>query len=142
MIFHNMHNEGNVDHISTETISKVYKATSSSIVANPYFAIIVEVGVEPDPALARGLEVDQHGSLGVIHWEEHIKLKAAVSIWSIGRPGNQNLKYNNIPIKCILLLPLPTGTQYNSLTSDFTVECQVKSLSCQDKMSGQNVVIH
>ena len=46
----------------------------------PYLAIIVEVGVEPDPAMACGLEVDQHGGLGIVLREEHIKLEAAVGI--------------------------------------------------------------
>lgn len=43
-------------------------------------AIVVEVGVESDSSLASGQEVHQHGSLGILLWEQHVKLKTAVGI--------------------------------------------------------------
>lgn len=54
-------------------------------------AIVVEVGVEADSAMARGLEVDQHGGLGVVLGEEHVKLEAAIGIGRVRGSSDQHL---------------------------------------------------
>ena len=57
----------------------------------PDLAIVVEVGVEPDSPLAGGEEVHQHGSLGVLLREQHVKLKTAVGIRCVRWSSYQHL---------------------------------------------------
>ena len=45
-----------------------------------YLAIIVEVGVEPHPAVSSGHEVHQHGALGVVGGKKYIKVKTSIGI--------------------------------------------------------------
>ena len=45
-----------------------------------YLAIIVEVGVEPHPALSGGHEVHQHRALGVVRGKKYIKVETSIGI--------------------------------------------------------------
>jgi hypothetical protein len=57
-----------------------------------HLAIIVEVWVEAYASMSSGLEIDQHGGLGVVLGEEHVKLKATISIRSIRRSSDKHLE--------------------------------------------------
>ena len=46
----------------------------------PHLAIVVEVGVEANTVLPRGLQVDEHGGARVVAGEVDVKLKAAVAV--------------------------------------------------------------
>ena len=56
-----------------------------------HLPIIVQVGVEAYSAMTCGLQVDQHGGLGIVVREKHIKLKTAISIRSVRWSSDKNL---------------------------------------------------
>ena len=56
-----------------------------------HLAIVVEVRVEAHSPMPSGIEVDQHGHLGVVNREEDIKLKTTICIRGVRWTDNKNL---------------------------------------------------
>ena len=56
-----------------------------------HLAICIEVGVESDGPVAGGLEVDEHGVVGVAGREENIKHKTAIGIGSVCWSSDEHL---------------------------------------------------
>lgn len=55
-------------------------------------AVQVQVGVEAHRVPPRGLQVDEHGRVGVVYWEVHVQLEAAVGVRRVRGAGYENLE--------------------------------------------------
>lgn len=64
----------------------------SCVNLHPYFAVVVEVGIEANAVSTCGLQIDERRRVGVVLGEVHVELKAAVGIRSVGWACDQNLE--------------------------------------------------
>ena len=59
-----------------------------------HLAIIVKVWIEAYRTMSGSDKIDQHRRVGVLHWEQNIKLEAAISVRCVRRSSDKYLQNN------------------------------------------------